>query len=99
MAKGYLVVEVEVTDREAFDRYRSVALPVLARYEGRLIVNNGKMESLEGGWAPASLLIVEFPSYEQARAFYFSTEYQVALPMRLAASNSKAVLIEGPSGA
>jgi uncharacterized protein (DUF1330 family) len=96
MPKGFLIFEIEVTDRAAFDRYRAVGGGILAKYGGQAIVNNGRTETLEGNWAPASFFVIEFPSYEQARAFYFSAEYQQALPMRLLASKSKGLLIEGP---
>lgn len=95
MAKCYLVFEIEVTDREGYERYRALAGPILARSAGRFIVRNGPRQTLEGDWSPSSFFILEFPSGEQARAFYESKEYQEALALRLASSRSKAMLLEG----
>lgn len=95
MAKGYLVFEIEVTDRETYERYRSLAAPILARTAGRFIARNGAVDTLEGGWSPKSFFILEFPSCAEARAFYYSKQYQEVLALRLAASKSRAILIEG----
>jgi len=95
LAKGYLVVEFEVTDSMQYERYRALASHLPAQYGGKVIIGHGKPLPLEGDWAPKSFFVVEFPSYERAKAFYFCAEYQAALPMRLAASNSKGFLIEG----
>jgi uncharacterized protein (DUF1330 family) len=47
---------------------------------------------VKGGWLPPLLVVCEFPSFEQARAFYFSQEYWKAVAVRLSCSNSRAVL-------
>lgn len=98
----YLVVEIEVTDKEAYQLYRTKAQAVLAKLGagGRIIIRGGrdgtgKTETLEGGWMPERLVVVEFPDMESARSFYFSEEYQTALKMRQSSSRSKAVFIEG----
>jgi len=94
-SKGYLVVEFELTDPVEYERYRGMASHLPAQYGGRVIIGQGKALPVEGGWAPKSFFVVEFPSYEDAKAFYFCAEYQAALPIRLAASKSRAFLVEG----
>jgi uncharacterized protein (DUF1330 family) len=39
--------------------------------------------------------VLEFPSAERAKEWYGSPEYQEILPIRLKASNSVAILVEG----
>lgn len=95
MKKGYLIFDIEVTDKVAYEHYRTQAQPVLANHPGHFIVRKGKTEILEGDWEPESFFILEFPSYEHAREFYFSEEYQKVLPLRLRSSISKALIIEG----
>jgi uncharacterized protein (DUF1330 family) len=92
---GYLMVEVEVTDPKAYEGYRELAGASIARHGGKFIVRGGKTETLEGGWAPKRIVVVEFPSVEAAKKFYNSEDYQAALKVRLAASRSKAILVEG----
>jgi uncharacterized protein (DUF1330 family) len=92
---GYLIVEIEVTDQAAYDRYRATVGEPIARYGGKFLVRGGRTETLEGGWTPKRFVIVEFPSLDRAREFYHSPEYADALKLRLSASRSKAILAEG----
>jgi uncharacterized protein (DUF1330 family) len=39
--------------------------------------------------------MIEFPSMENARAWYESPEYQEVLPIRLSANEDKMVMFEG----
>lgn len=92
---AYLIAEIEVTDPVAYEGYRKLASAAIEKYGGRFLVRGGKVESREGNWIPARLVIVEFASMEQARRFYESPEYAPALAIRLRASNSRLVLAEG----
>ncbi|MBN9062471.1 MAG: hypothetical protein BGP06_20320 [Rhizobiales bacterium 65-9] len=92
---GYLIFDIEITDQTAYDAYKASAGPILARHGGRFLVRAGKLESLEGGWRPTRFFVVEFDSYDKAREFYFSDDYQAAVKQRQASSNSKAFLVDG----
>ena len=92
---GYIVVDVEVHDREAYEEYRSQVLPTIEQYGGRFLVRGGAVEVLEGDWQPGRFVILEFPSRERAREWYDSPEYQAILPIRLRHARSKAILVGG----
>ena len=92
---GYIVVDVEVHDREAYEGYRSQVMPTLEQYGGRFLVRGGAVEVLEGDWRPGRFVILEFPSPERAREWYGSPEYQAILPIRLQNARSNAILVEG----
>lgn len=95
MAKAYLIVEVDTTDPELMAKYREGTPAAIARHGGRFIVRGGATESLEGGWTPPRLVVVEFPSLQQANDFYACPHYKPLLEMRLKAGNCKAVIVEG----
>src|SRR5579875_3886244 len=95
MAAGYVIVEVDVQDAEEYARYGGLARPTIAKHGGKAVVLGGKSESLEGGWAPRRLVVLEFPSYEAARNWYYSPEYQDIVKLRFASARSRAVLVEG----
>ena len=40
-------------------------------------------------------MVVEFPSFERARQFYNSTEYQAARKVRSGAAEAQFILVEG----
>jgi len=98
-AKGYLVITHAPPTPDVGEKlkpYSAATRPLLDKYGGRFIVVSGKAEAVEGGWAPPFVVMIEFPSLAQARAFYDSSEYQAVLPLRLEAlPDSKAFLIEG----
>ena len=92
---AYLVVDAKVTDPQQFQKYRDLAQVAVAKYGGRYLVRGGKTEALEGGWRPARLVIVEFPSQEQVRLFYDSPEYRAARAARAQAADFAMVVADG----
>ncbi len=92
---AYVVVEIEVHDPVRYDEYKKLAPPTIAAYGGRYVARGGKTETLEGGWAPKRLVILEFPSLEQAKKWHDSPEYREARELRQKTTNSKMVVIEG----
>ena len=79
---AYVVVDVEVQDPEAYQEYTRQVPDTLAPYGGKFIVRGGKAETLEGNWHPSRVVILEFPSIDQARAWYTCAAYQAILPIR-----------------
>ncbi len=95
MAKGYMVVHLEVTDPEGFEKYRDKVPATIAQYGGKYLIRGGEMETMEGAPLPARTVVLEFPSVEQAKTWYHSPEYQAIIGLRLDASNGHAQIVEG----
>jgi uncharacterized protein (DUF1330 family) len=79
---AYVIADVEVHDPEAYRAYQRQASDIAAHYGGRVVVRGGRTEPLEGNWQPARVVIIEFPSFDKATAWYGSPEYQAILPIR-----------------
>ena len=92
---AYAVAEIDITDPAAYEGYRPLAAAAVEKYGGRFLVRGGRTETVEGGWAPKRIVILEFPSMEKLRAFYGSPEYQKALAIRLKASTGRLIFVEG----
>jgi uncharacterized protein (DUF1330 family) len=92
---GYVIVEVEVTDPAIYEDYRKRAPATIAQYSGKYLVRGGAVDKKEGDWEPKRLVVLEFPSLEQARKWYASPEYAPLRAMRLKAARSKLLLVEG----
>jgi uncharacterized protein (DUF1330 family) len=92
----FVVSEVEVLDDAAAERYRELAGASIESHGGAYVVRGAAPEALEGEW-PGSrrLVIVEFPSEEDARAWYSSPEYAEALAIRRAALERRLLLADG----
>jgi uncharacterized protein (DUF1330 family) len=92
---AYFIVEIDVQDAAAFDDYRRQVPATIARYGGRYLVRGGHTETLEGEGSAARIVVLEFPSREQARAFYDSPEYGPLKALRRRAATSRLVLVDG----
>jgi uncharacterized protein (DUF1330 family) len=92
---AYVVVEIEVLDPERYETYKQLAPPSIAQYGGRYVARGGQMETLEGTWSPKRLVILEFPSVDQAKAWWNSAEYAQAKALRQAASRTQMIVVEG----
>jgi uncharacterized protein (DUF1330 family) len=94
MPKGYIVSRVDVSDPEAFALYAAAATKAIIAHGGRPLARGGRSEALEGP-ARARNVILEFDSYEAARAYFHSAEYKAARAMREGAAEIEMVLVEG----
>ncbi|MGC5020416.1 DUF1330 domain-containing protein [Micromonospora sp. DT47] len=63
-------------------------------YQGRFRVHGADVEVIEGDW-PGTVVIVEFPDVERARAWYASPAYQEILPLRLRHIEGSLIIVQG----
>jgi len=73
---AYIIVDIDIHDTAGLEEYRRQVPATIAKYGGRFIVRGGKFETLEGNWNPKRLVVLEFPSGEQAKRWYDSAEYR-----------------------
>ena len=94
MPKGYVIARVTVTDPQAYAEYAKDATAAIRQYGGRPLVRGGAYEALEGE-ARARNVVIEFESFEQAKRYYHSAEYQAAKAKRAGAAVAEFVVVEG----
>jgi uncharacterized protein (DUF1330 family) len=92
---AYVVVEIEVLDPERYETYKQLAPPSIAQYGGRYVARGGQVETLEGTWSPKRLVILEFPSVDQAKAWWNSAEYAQAKALRQAVTRTQMIVVPG----
>mmetsp|Transcript_5391 Transcript_5391/g.11084 ORF Transcript_5391/g.11084 Transcript_5391/m.11084 type:complete len:102 (-) Transcript_5391:193-498(-) len=99
MTKGYLIGHVKVDDFDAFTPYKERAWELVEKFHGKWIVRapmGGDLREDANGVAhDSATVVVEFESFEQAKAYYDSPEYQEAKKLRMGNSLSTFVLVEG----
>lgn len=89
----YFIVQEEIHDPEGIAAYGKAARG--APMSGKALVVDDALTPLEGEWHGGRLVIIEFEDEAAFREWYDSPEYQAALPIRLAATDSRAVLAKG----
>jgi uncharacterized protein (DUF1330 family) len=94
---AFLISDVSIRNAEAFQTYRTRAADSIVKYGGQYLARGGEVQPLEDTWTPRTIIIVEFPSVEQARTWYRSPEYASALEVRDAALSRNLILVDGIS--
>ncbi len=92
---AYMIVTVDVTDPEQYRQYTDRSPAALAKFGGRFLARGGRTVTLEGDPETRRVVVVEFPSLEQAEACYASPEYQEAKSHREGAATAQFVVVEG----
>ena len=94
MTKGYMVADLHVRDKEGFEKFREMALPVVKEYGAKILVRTPNAEAREGK-KPGVVVVFEFESIDQARKFYESEAYQAAKAVREKACDTDLIIAEG----
>ncbi|MFJ3468695.1 DUF1330 domain-containing protein [Pseudomonas sp. NPDC090201] len=95
--KGYWIIfGSDVTDTEAQQEYGRLWAPIAEKYSARLKSPNAQtfIETRD----TRRVVIVEFPSYAQAKACYDDPAYQQAKVLALRASSREMIIIEADLG-
>lgn len=92
---AYLMVRVDVHDKEQFAEYAKRSPAVVAQYGGKYLARGGEVVSLEGAEELRRVVIIEFASLEQAKAFYYSPEYQSIREFRKDAGQAEFIVVDG----
>jgi uncharacterized protein (DUF1330 family) len=71
---GYWMVRADIMDPEKQAAYAKLASAAVAKYAGRYLARGGQAESREGR-SRERLVIIEFPSYAEAKAAYDSPRF------------------------
>ena len=94
MAKGYLIANIRVHDKEIFEKFKSMSTPLISEYGGKLLVRTPELERREGDLT-GLVVMLEFPSVEMARTFYESESYTAAKLVREGGSSTDLCIVEG----
>lgn len=93
--KGYILVQVDVSNAQQYGEYTKLTPGVIAQFGGRFIARGGRTATLEGADAKGRVVVIEFPTFERAQQFYNSAEYGAARKIRAGAATVQMILVEG----
>jgi len=91
---AFYISEFEVTNPDGIKPYSAAVDSTFAPFGGRYVVRGGKVASLEGE-PTKRIVIIAFPSMEQALAWYNSPEYRELRPIRHNSATSRVFIVEG----
>jgi uncharacterized protein (DUF1330 family) len=94
MPKGYVIARAVVTNATQWAVYAAEASKAMAQYGGKPLARGGQMTVAEGEGRSRNV-IIEFESFEKAKAYAFSAEYAAARKLREGAGHMDLICVEG----
>lgn len=91
----YLIAQITIEDRDRYAKYESGFMDIFSQYKGTVLSVDEAPETLEGQWNCTRTVLVEFPTKDEALAWYKSDAYQALAQHRFAASDGCIVMING----
>ena len=96
---AYIAFLIDIHDQAAFSDYARAAAPTYPAYGGGIALRGPIAEVIEGTLElgqDTRLVVVEFPSLEQARAWWTSGEYRATVKLRRPPiADARAFLVDG----
>lgn len=83
-----------VKDPDAMAEYQRRTREIKTTFDLIPRVVYGEIQSLEGN-TPDGVILLEFPTIEEARAWYENSEYQDAVPFRQQAADYDMFIVQG----
>ena len=91
----YFIAHITIHDAAEYKRYEDGFDRVFAEYEGRVIVVDDGPAVLEGRWSHKRIVVIRFPSEDEARRWYESEKYQKLAQHRIRSSEATVLLATG----
>jgi uncharacterized protein (DUF1330 family) len=97
---AYLISQVQIIDPAAWEKYREIAAPAIAKYGGRYLARGVVPEVVEGDWPvdqppEQQVIVAEFPDIDALHRWYSSKEYAPALEYRRTAVKRRLLFVRG----
>ena len=92
---AYIIANIEVTDPERYETYKTLAEEAIAAHGGRYLVRGGDSNVVEGAFPGSRFVILEFPDRPTADTFVHAADYARARAAREGAAVMNMVVVEG----
>ncbi len=92
---AYLVLDLTIHEMESFAEYVEKIPAVISNHGGKYAVQGQIPTVLEGDWKPERLVVIEFPSRDNAKEFLADPEAQALFAIRQRSTTSRMLLVDG----
>ncbi len=92
---AYAIFDVEIHNMERYQDFMAQVKPALEAAGGRYLSRGGAHKVYEGDWTPRRIVLVEFPSVDAFKEFYYGELYQGLKSIRDECSSARLVSVEG----
>ncbi|WP_407167847.1 DUF1330 domain-containing protein [Bradyrhizobium sp. ORS 111] len=91
----YVIVQLKMIDRAAYDRYQARFFDVFRKFNGRLLSADEQPAVLEGTWDRDKVVLMSFPDEAAFRAWSDSSEYVEISKDRKGGAQAIVLLVKG----
>lgn len=92
---AYIIARMDVDDPSLLKDYLTATPPIIEKYHGKFIARGGSTITLEGPEETRRIVLIEFPSLQDAEAFYRSPEYSEARKLREGIAVAEFIAVDG----
>lgn len=92
---AYVISRVTINDADTMSGYMVDAPESVLAYGGKYLVRTGEIEALEGEANYDRMVVLEFPTAEQAKKWYNSEDYKDLREVRWRAADAHIVVVPG----
>lgn len=92
---AYLILDLTIHDFDKFHEYIIKIPEFIKKHSGRYVVQGEKPSVMEGDWKPERVVVIEFPSRENANEFLQDPDAQTLFSLRHKTTTSKLILVDG----
>ncbi len=92
---AYLILDLEIHDISVFTEYIRKIPEIIEKHQGRYVVQGVEPTVVEGDWEPARVVVIEFPSRENAEGFLDDADARALFEIRHRSTTSKLLLVDG----
>ena len=89
----YVIAQLTITDRTAYNRYQSLLMSIFNRYKGRVLAADESPVVIEGKWDHQKVVLLSFPDEASFREWANSPDYQEISKDRHAGSSAVVLLV------
>lgn len=93
--KAYFILEISIQNPDGMQPYLAKGAESLTPYHGKMLASGTNVIPLEGDKPLERIVVIEFPSMDDATAWYHSDLYQQILPARLQSAINRSYFVEG----
>jgi uncharacterized protein (DUF1330 family) len=87
MSLAYVVGQMTVKNPEKWAQYRSQVLATLLPFGGELVFRGEQVQSFSGFNPHPDIVVIRFPSLQDAEGWHGSAAYQALIPLRQEAAD------------
>lgn len=90
----YVIAQLTITDRGAYDKYQARFFEVFKKFKGKLLAADENPQTIEGVFEREKVVLMEFPDEDAFREWAFSPEYSEISKNRKAGSEATVLLVK-----